>query len=56
MDRLLTVQDVCDLLQVRRSWVYTVVRRGELKRIKLGREFRFRQSDLDAFLEQRVAG
>lgn len=54
-EKLLTVQDICDQLQVRKEWVYAIVRRGDLKRIKIGKEFRFRQTDLDAYLERNTA-
>lgn len=43
---LLTVDDVCRLLKVKRSWVYDAAERGDLPVVRLGRQLRFRRSDL----------
>ena len=43
---LLTVDDVCRLLKVKRSWVYDAAERGDLPVVRLGRQLRFRRTDL----------
>lgn len=48
---LLTVDDVCRLLKVRRSWVYDAVDRGHLSAVRLGRQVRFRHTELARFVE-----
>lgn len=54
-DRLLTVGDVCDLLQVAPTFVYRHA--GELGGIKVGSHLRFKRQDVEAWLEaQRRAG
>ena len=54
-DRLLTVGDLAELLRVPTSWVYERVRNGATNRIpgyKLGKYWRFRESDVMAWLER----
>ena len=48
---LLTPDDVCALLKVKKSWVYDEVERGALDAIRLGKQLRFRASDLARYLE-----
>ncbi len=47
---LLTPDEVCALLKMKRTWFYAQVARGTLKPIKLGRSTRVRRRDLEAFL------
>lgn len=44
--RLLSADDVCQLWQVRKSWLYDAVESGLLPAIKLGNHLRFRACDL----------
>jgi excisionase family DNA binding protein len=56
MECLMTVGDVADLLQVPVSWVYDRVRRSARERIpgiKLGKYWRFRRSEVLAWLDAR---
>lgn len=50
-ERLLTVSDVCDLIQVAATFVYRHA--PELGVIKVGSHLRFRQIDIDRWLEAR---
>ena len=52
---LLTVDDLVQLLKVRKSWVYDEVESGRLPALRLGRQLRFRPSEIEAFLA-RTAG
>jgi excisionase family DNA binding protein len=47
---LLTPDDVCTLLKVKKSWLYDEVERGALDAIRLGKQLRFRPSDLARYL------
>ena len=52
--RLLTVEQVADLLGVPRSWVYGRTRardRARLPGLRLGKYWRFRESEVRALLE-----
>jgi len=49
---LLTIQDACAFLQCTRRYVERMVRSGRLRALKpTGKLVRFRQADLDAFIE-----
>jgi excisionase family DNA binding protein len=56
-ERLLTARELADMLGVSTETVLRWWRRGELPGIKLpGGAVRFRQSDIDRWLEQRARG
>jgi excisionase family DNA binding protein len=52
---LLTPDDVCALLKVKKSWLYDAVENGALEAIRLGKQLRFRPSTLDRYLKERVS-
>jgi len=52
---LLTPDDVCALLKVRKSWLYDAVEKGALEAIRLGKQLRFRPSALIRYLDERVS-
>lgn len=47
---LLTVAEVADLLRVSNMTVYRLIKGGELAAIRVGKNYRIRQQDLDAYL------
>jgi excisionase family DNA binding protein len=58
-ERLLSVEDVAELLQVPVSWVYERTRKRGLERIpgfRLGKYWRFRAGDVFAWLERQRSG
>jgi excisionase family DNA binding protein len=52
---LLTPDDVCALLKVKRSWLYDTVETGALEAIRLGKQLRFRPSALIRYLDERAS-
>jgi len=48
---MLTVHEVADLLKMRESTVRAWIRDGELRAIKMGRDWRVAVKDLETFLE-----
>jgi excisionase family DNA binding protein len=57
-DRLLTVEEVADYLNVHRDTVYAMVRSGRLRGFQLGGRkagWRISETDLRHFVEQRIA-
>lgn len=50
--KLLTVQEVADILKIRKNTVYELVRRGDLISKKVGKQFRIADSDVDKYLNQ----
>jgi excisionase family DNA binding protein len=51
ISRLLTVADVASVMRVSRMTVYRLIRRGSLKAIRVGRNYRVREEDLNLYLE-----
>ena len=51
---LLTPDDVCSLLKVKKSWLYDAVENGALEAIRLGKQLRFRPSALIRYVDARV--
>ena len=51
-EKLLTPEQVAERLQVTERTVYGWLRRGRLPALKLGRLWRIRPEDLEAFLER----
>jgi excisionase family DNA binding protein len=51
--RLLTPVQVGELLQVDVRWLYRQVQEGRLSCVRVGRRMRFRQDDIDAYLNAR---
>jgi excisionase family DNA binding protein len=52
---LLTPDDVCALLKVKKSWLYDTVENGALEAIRLGKQLRFRPSALIRYLDDRAS-
>ena len=52
-DKLLTSEQVSEILQVHPFTVLKYLKSGKLKGIKLGRVWRIRESDVERFLEER---
>jgi excisionase family DNA binding protein len=55
VEELLTADDVCALLKVKKSWLYDTVEQGLLKPIRLGKQLRFRPSTITRYLDARPA-
>ena len=54
MSRLMTPQEVAEMLQVRPSTIYQWVHQEFIPHVKLGRLLRFRECDVMAWLEKRA--
>ena len=48
--QFLTVLEVADLLRVSTMTVYRLIKGGELRAVRVGKSFRVREDDLDAFI------
>lgn len=49
-ERYLTAQEVAELLKVKKATVYELLKKGELPGVKVGKQFRVRESDVRARL------
>ena len=55
-ETLLNVKQVAQYLQLKESTIYSWAQDGKIPAIKIGRTWRFRRSDLDAWLERHLKG
>lgn len=56
-DAFLTTEEVLDYLQVNLRTVYRLIKAGKIPAVRVGRQWRFRKRDIDAWLEsQRARG
>lgn len=44
-EKLLTAKEAAEILKVRKNTVYDMIKRGDLKASKLGKQLRIRQED-----------
>ena len=51
--RFLTVREVADVIRVSRMTVYRLIRKGDLPAVQVGRTYRVREADVDAYLGSR---
>jgi excisionase family DNA binding protein len=57
LETFLTTEEVLSYLNVTPRTIYRLIRSGELPALRIGRQWRFRRDDLDAWLErQRSVG
>ena len=57
ISRLLTVAEVAAVIRVSRMTVYRLIRRGQLNAIRVGRNYRVKEDDLQRYLKaQAVPG
>ena len=50
-DTFLTTEEVLDYLQVNLRTVYRLIKAGRIPAVRVGRQWRFKRADLDAWLE-----
>ena len=53
MEKLLTIKDLCELLQLSKSLLYKWVHYAFIPHVKLGSNVRFRQSEVEKWLKKR---
>ena len=52
-DRLLTVAEVAATMRVSNMTVYRLIKNGDLPALRVGKKYRIRESDVDAYLSER---
>ena len=55
-DEILTVSEVSGLLKVAEKTVYTMAQQGELPAFKVRGQWRFRRTDLEAWIDAKTRG
>lgn len=54
MDRIYTVEETAEILQVHIDTVRKYIKSGALRAAKIGKAYRVQESDLQAFIEARI--
>lgn len=52
-DRLLTVGEVAGLMRVSNMTVYRLIKGGQLAALRVGKNYRIRESDVNTYLSER---
>jgi excisionase family DNA binding protein len=52
LKEFLTIEEVADYLQIKKSTLYSKVEKGEIPHYKIGHLVRFRQEEIDAWTEK----
>ena len=52
IEKLLTTQEVADYLGLTQRTIYTYIQSGSLRAIKIGREWRIKEGELEAFISR----
>ncbi len=52
-DRLLTVADVAETMRVSNMTVYRLIKNGSLAAVRVGKNYRIRESEVDRYLSER---
>ncbi len=55
-EKYLSPKDAAEILSVKKTTVYDMIRRGRLKAVKIGKQFRIRESDVTALVDGSTPG
>jgi excisionase family DNA binding protein len=55
-ERLLTVSEVATAMRVSNMTVYRLIKSGQLSAIRVGKNYRIRESEVHRYLRERIVG
>ena len=55
MEKMLTPQEIADILKIKKTTVYEMIKRGELPSSKIGKQLRVRETDFGVYLKNVTA-
>ena len=55
-ERLLTVSEVASAMRVSNMTVYRLIKGGNLGAIRVGKNYRIREGEVDRYLRERIVG
>ena len=55
-DDILTVKEICELLQVHQSTVYKLVRQSKIPSFRVGSDWRFRRDVIERWMTEQSMG
>jgi excisionase family DNA binding protein len=53
---ILTIKDLCDLLNVHQSTVYKLIRKGKIPSFRIGSDWRFRRDLIERWITEGTVG
>ncbi len=53
MPQLMTTKQVSDYLQMCKETVYELIKKGDLPAVKIGKQWRFKAEEIDAWLKEK---
>ena len=53
--KLLTAEEIAELLHIIRSFAYKLIRNGEIPSIQIGKSVRVRQQDLETYISENIS-
>ena len=53
-DEVLTMEEICDVLQVHKSTVYNLARRGQIPGFRVGADWRFRKDAIERWMTEQT--
>lgn len=53
MDSLLTIREVAEKLRLSAQTIYKMLKSGDLKGVRVGKQWRFMENDIDEWLRSR---
>ena len=53
-DEVLTMKEICDLLQVHKSTIYNLARRGQIPGFRVGADWRFRKDAIERWMTEQT--
>lgn len=54
MEKYLTIEELCDILQVKKHYIYALTSQKRIPFFKMGRFLRFRKEDIDEWLKDKA--
>ena len=53
MEKVYTVKEITEYLKLHKTTVFRMIKDGRLKAIKIGKEYRFKETDIQEFLQRK---
>jgi excisionase family DNA binding protein len=53
---ILTMKNLCDLLQIHQSTAYRLIKKGKIPSFRIGSDWRFRRDQIERWMAERTTG
>jgi excisionase family DNA binding protein len=55
-NEILTMKDICDLLQVHPTTLYKLIKKGKIPSFRIGSDWRFRRDKIERWMAEKTMG